>query len=132
MTYSEKLKDPRWQRKRLEIFARDNWTCLASGRTDLPLCVHHMRYHGEPWDSPNEELETLCIDVHEIIEPFAYSLRRMYPDTAFSGRDIWTTVWLTDEARIERGEPPLEQEPEFWKIHLEVVGRMMDYRAGAA
>jgi len=26
--YSEKLKDPRWQRKRLAIFERDEWKML--------------------------------------------------------------------------------------------------------
>lgn len=26
-TYAEKLKDPRWQKRRLEIFERDDWTC---------------------------------------------------------------------------------------------------------
>ena len=29
MSYSDKLKDPRWQRKRLEIFERDNWTSVT-------------------------------------------------------------------------------------------------------
>ena len=26
-TYTELLKDPRWQKKRLEIYERDNFTC---------------------------------------------------------------------------------------------------------
>ena len=25
--YYRKLRDPRWQKRRLEIFARDDWTC---------------------------------------------------------------------------------------------------------
>lgn len=27
MTYSQKLRDPRWQKKRLEILERDSFTC---------------------------------------------------------------------------------------------------------
>jgi hypothetical protein len=27
--YSDKLKDPRWQKKRLQIMERDNWCCLV-------------------------------------------------------------------------------------------------------
>ena len=126
MTYAEKLRDPRWQRKRLEVFERDGFACQATGYTDQPLCVHHMRYHGEPWQAPNEELETLCMDVHQLIEPFAFSLRRMYPRFAFRGRDVWDMIWVTDDERLKRGESPIEKEPLFWKIHLEVVCRVAD------
>ena len=31
MGYSEKLKDPRWQKKRLEILERDNFRCQYCG-----------------------------------------------------------------------------------------------------
>jgi len=32
LTYSEKLKDPRWQKKRLEILSRDNFTCETANK----------------------------------------------------------------------------------------------------
>lgn len=67
MTYSEKLKDPRWQRRRLEIFTRDQWTCLCCGSKDKPLSVHHLVYRKlEPWDYPEHLYQTLCEDCHEI------------------------------------------------------------------
>jgi hypothetical protein len=64
--YLEKLKDPRWQKKRLEIFERDNWTCQECHHTDRPLHVHHKLYikDCEPWDCPNYLLITLCEDCH--------------------------------------------------------------------
>jgi len=31
MTYKEKLLDPRWQKKRLEVLERDGWACRALG-----------------------------------------------------------------------------------------------------
>lgn len=65
MKYSEKLRDPRWQRKRLEIFNRDNFTCLCCGAKDKTLNVHHKEYHGNPWDAPSESLETLCEPCHK-------------------------------------------------------------------
>ena len=50
-TYSEKLKDPRWQKKRLEIFERDNWACKKCGDTDTTLHLHHLEYQNcDPWD----------------------------------------------------------------------------------
>lgn len=68
-TYSEKLKDPRWQKKRLEVFERDNWTCKICGCKDKTLHVHHKFYFSDydtnPWDYDGLLLETLCKDCHE-------------------------------------------------------------------
>lgn len=66
MTYSEKLKDPRWQRKRLEILERDEWTCRDCLETSKPLHVHHCLYQSgkEPWEYDNNVLRTLCEDCH--------------------------------------------------------------------
>lgn len=66
MTYSEKLKDPRWQKLRLEVFQRDNFTCLACGSKDKTLCVHHLEYNGRPWEADMAMLETLCNDCHTL------------------------------------------------------------------
>jgi hypothetical protein len=65
MKYSEKLKDPRWQKKRLAIMERDAWMCQACGNEKATLNVHHKEYHGDPWDAPDDSLETLCESCHE-------------------------------------------------------------------
>lgn len=66
MTYSEKLRDPRWQRKRLEILQRDNWTCIHCNSKDKPLQVHHVLYLKiNPWEYPDHLLQTLCEDCHK-------------------------------------------------------------------
>ncbi len=67
MEYSEKLKDPRWQKKRLEVFQRDNFTCRCCGSTTKTLHCHHLNYvYGrEPWEYEISELTTLCCDCHE-------------------------------------------------------------------
>ena len=65
--YAEKLKDPRWQKKRLEVLSRDDWACVHCGETRLTLHVHHLKYtKGEPWDISSEYLETLCKDCHNL------------------------------------------------------------------
>jgi 5-methylcytosine-specific restriction endonuclease McrA len=67
MTYSEKLRDPRWQKKRLHILERDNWTCILCGAKEKPLQVHHVLYLKiNPWDYPDHLLQTLCDDCHAI------------------------------------------------------------------
>lgn len=70
ISYSEKLKDPRWQQRRLTIFQRDNWTCQLCQDRQTTLNVHHLVYHEEPWDALDEELITYCEDCHIISEKF--------------------------------------------------------------
>jgi hypothetical protein len=71
--YWKKLKDPRWQKKRLEIFNRDNWTCQSCGSGADPesednacLHVHHKSYEwgNDPWEYPDYNFITLCEDCH--------------------------------------------------------------------
>ena len=66
MTYADKLKDPRWQKKRLEIMERDEFTCQHCFKTNKTLTVHHLTYrHGqEPWEADATDLLTLCEDCH--------------------------------------------------------------------
>jgi hypothetical protein len=63
--YSEKLRDPRWQRRRLEVMQRDDFRCKCCGDALSTLNVHHLMYVKEPWDCPLEKLETLCERCHE-------------------------------------------------------------------
>lgn len=66
MKYIDKLKDPRWQRLRLEVFQRDNFTCKDCRRTDRTLHVHHCKYQGRnPWETEPKFLITLCDKCHE-------------------------------------------------------------------
>jgi hypothetical protein len=68
-SYSEKLRDPRWQKKRLEIMQRDGFKCSECCDEKSTLHVHHTRYlkETEPWDYPNCLLTTLCEACHEAL-----------------------------------------------------------------
>lgn len=65
--YGDLLRDPRWQRKRLEVMARDEFACRWCKSEDKTLNVHHTYYlrGAAPWEYPNESLLTLCEDCHE-------------------------------------------------------------------
>jgi len=65
MSYSEQLKDPRWQRKRLEILQRDGFACRNCGNKQKELHVHHVVYVKDQalWDY-DQTLMTLCSDCH--------------------------------------------------------------------
>lgn len=67
-TYQKKLLDPRWQKKRLKILERDDWTCQRCGDSTSFLHVHHLSYGKEPWDVSNDLLVTLCENCHYIVE----------------------------------------------------------------
>lgn len=58
MTYSEKLKDPRWKKKRLK-----------DGRKDSPLHCHHSYYTKgkEPWQYPDGSIICIYQGCHEKI-----------------------------------------------------------------
>lgn len=68
MTYSDKLQDPRWQKKRLQVLNRDNFTCLYCGDEKTTLHIHHLSYKNNPWDAELEELQTTCKFCHKAIE----------------------------------------------------------------
>ena len=67
MNYSELLKDPRWQKKRLEIFDRDGWKCVECGEIRTNLHGHHIKYikNRLPWDYPDHLIITLCENCHK-------------------------------------------------------------------
>lgn len=73
-SYGELLTRPEWKSKRLQILARDNYTCQICGSTDKKtLQVHHRQYHyvvrlcafKKPWDYPDECLITICKRCHD-------------------------------------------------------------------
>lgn len=66
-TYAEKLLDPRWQKKRLEVFSRDSFMCQECGAEGKTLHLHHKYYlrDKEPWEYDNSFLVTLCCDCHK-------------------------------------------------------------------
>lgn len=63
--YSDLLKDPRWQKKRLKIMERDGFKCQGCGNEEKTLHVHHLKYNGMPWEAPDNHLITLCENCHE-------------------------------------------------------------------
>jgi hypothetical protein len=67
-TYKEKLLDPRWQRRRLEILSRSDFHCESCLDEEKTLHVHHKRYvkGREPWEYGDHELSALCSDCHEL------------------------------------------------------------------
>lgn len=64
--YSEQIKSPKWQKRRLNILNRDNFTCQICGCTEKTLHVHHTIYipGRNIWEYEDNQLVTLCEDCH--------------------------------------------------------------------
>lgn len=88
--YFELLQRPQWQKKRLEVMQRDNWTCLHCDSTDRKLAVHHRFYvKGRlPWDYPNWVFQTLCEECHEEV----HNPREKDPEEAEAEITEWERI----------------------------------------
>ena len=66
ITYRQKLRDPRWLKRRQQILDRDNSTCQLCDCKGGTLNVHHAHYitGREPWDYEDRYLKTLCDACH--------------------------------------------------------------------
>lgn len=99
--YLELLKDPRWQKKRLEILERDGWGCKWCGGKDKTLHVHHIFYFKdkEPWEVNNGFLVTLCEECHFLREGSGeYSIRDDITQNIGSLlNEIWTSGYNTQD-----------------------------------
>lgn len=67
VSYKDQLKSPEWQKKRLKIFERDNFTCQLCLDTEEQLHVHHKSYdkNTKAWEYDDDRLITLCATCHD-------------------------------------------------------------------
>lgn len=77
--YGRLLKNPKWQRKRLEILNRDDFTCKLCGDKETELHIHHIEYSfgANPWEYENDKLITYCKHCHAIVEDLKGSPEEM-------------------------------------------------------
>lgn len=84
--YSKKLRDPRWQKLRLEVMSRDEFECKHCYEKDKTLNVHHYGYNGDPWEVEMKALVTLCEDCHaEETENAKESIKGCIQDLRLNG-----------------------------------------------
>lgn len=98
-TYTEKLLDPRWQRKRLEVLSRDEFTCRHCRDKKSTLHVHHLRYikGRNPWEYETQELITLCETCHREIKQITDVIGLQLQD------DVNVRAFLTLASLIQMG-----------------------------
>lgn len=113
--YSEKLKDPHWQKLRLKIFQRDKFKCQMCNDNEEELHVHHLRYSNYPWSSSDSDLITLCKPCHDSAEHTIKKIRELsYDSNALS---IFDSV--VDLLNSGLGKNVSELLDEFWNYRLD-------------
>lgn len=100
-TYSDRLKHPLWQKKRLQILKRDKWKCKLCGDEETTLHVHHHEYSGgEPWEVENSLLVTLCEHCHTEIEQLKAEKSNKGEDFDFNSLRVFKSNNWQSRARI--------------------------------
>jgi hypothetical protein len=113
MTYSEKLRDPRWRdfkeqflNWRCETLQRNRTWCDECGEdTQCRLHVHHSVYHhsAEPWDYDFEEMRLFCEDCHDRIhsleKEMAAFIRSIEPHECYEFRAFFQELQNSQHSR---------------------------------
>ena len=99
--YWELLRDPRWQKRRLEVLELAEFRCSYCFDTKEELHVHHRIYRkgAMPWEYSFSELACLCHRCHE-----AESLTRAEIAEALAKLDISELMTILGYAQGMRAE----------------------------
>lgn len=67
MNYSDQIKSPKWQKKRLEILELRGFKCEICSDEENQLHVHHRFYikGRKAWEYDNDVFQVLCHKCHE-------------------------------------------------------------------
>jgi hypothetical protein len=129
--YSEKLKDPRWQRLRLKVMNRDNFKCQICGDTENTLHVHHLKYelYKEPWEYEINALKTLCESCHQN-EHLSYQdafneLKNALPNSGYTSNEVYAlSEFVKDIDSNIAGYPPFFEILKFAALNSDVFNEL--------
>lgn len=123
-TYIEKLKDPRWQKMRLQVLNRDDFQCKSCESKEKTLHVHHCGYDKEitnPWEYPKSWLITLCEDCHadetEFLKDIKNNFLKDLCSYGFISEDYYCLSDVLLEA-LRRGMKPRDIMPLILEIEI--------------
>jgi hypothetical protein len=140
LSYSEQLKHPNWQRKRLEILQRADFRCERCQGSESTLHVHHKHYvKGRlAWEYTAAELSALCetchTDAHDESARFSAVLAGLRASGPFSTAEALALVagWANSVGLLPAGiQSPLAASPFSFMVG-EIAGYMDDLQAATA
>ncbi len=110
--YRDKLNDPRWKKKRAQILERDGNACTECDSTKAPLEVHHKYYVPavEPWDYPDEALQTLCEGCHDTKRKHGLDASRTIPNSLIAEAAVLGSMIIDPACIPDLAETLTEQD----------------------
>jgi len=113
-SYWELLRDPRWQRKRLEVMERDSFSCLECGDDSKTLNVHHSYYTkgNQPWDYPLDCFKTLCDECHRTVQGMQKRIQILFSKLCSSSLEQ-IIGYMTAMSACENESEIIIDNPEF-------------------
>jgi hypothetical protein len=129
--YANKLRDPRWQKKRLEVMEKAQWKCERCNASDKELQVHHgmYEYNKDPWDYDTSVLWCLCKRCHEAVTEMKREMQRYFGlvlpgDYDLVGRFTKTLSMLSATERTQRIS---SWPPDVHPIRWEIIGNICEW-----
>ena len=121
MTYSEKLRDPRWQKRRLQLFEAANWTCESCGTKTETLHAHHGYYKRktEPWDYPDYTMHVLCESCHGEMQALLESTHHFIG--CYSKQELRSLNHILDTMRHSHTEDGRLDKTHTLRVLLELI-----------
>lgn len=121
--YWELLRDPRWQRRRLEIMERADFACEECGDNLSTLNVHHKVYRkgAAPWEYADQELITLCEQCHEAHHGLEKRLKATLSQLSLEDRErvLGYARGIQARAEIEPSEDTAAHKPDSYELPSE-------------
>lgn len=104
-SYQEKLRDSKWQERRLRLLDKAQWKCdlCDCERPSAGLQVHHPVYLTglDPWEYPDELVTVLCEPCH---------IQRQAIERDFFARVAAAIKWKSNDE--------LKQMPVWWMLEV--------------
>lgn len=128
--YSEKLRHPKWQKKRLEILNRDGFKCRFCRSEEETLHVHHLSYikGNDPWDYENSSLITLCHACHDYDHDELNEAKNCIISALRSRGAMSADVISLAVAFDDSGSNDSQISKEEWDNLSVIIGTIMKYR----
>lgn len=127
--YWQLLRDPRWQKKRLEVMDAAKFTCEHCGEDGSTLNVHHKLYRkgAMPWDYEAHELQCLCEDCHSVDHALSDQLKEAL--ALCNQEDIADVYGYAIGILIRTGRCPTETiSPRTWDVACGLTAALHDSR----
>ena len=113
--YAQKLKDPKWQKRRLEMLEIANWQCNVCHDEEEELHIHHIEYFQgrDPWEYSDDQMICLCKTCHTLIHLCENKVKLFSDKFLYKNRnDLASDISVEEIKRIKpyggHGEPVYE------------------------